>query len=86
MTIILELSDHLNALPVSFPLQGHQILSNGRLFYHFDYVGCKGSEITLSECVLIKHSRFSCEVREDQAGVVCNSKSCFYRCHRIFNI
>ena len=62
---------------VSVPLLRHRVVSNRQLFYHLDDVNCIGNESMLSECT---HRGIgvlrSCVVRQDEAGVVCNSKFC----------
>ena len=60
---------------VSTPLLRHRVLSNGQLFYHLGDVDCSGNENMLSKC---GHRGIgvlrSCVVRQEEAGVVCNSK------------
>ena len=61
--------------PVSIPLLRYRVLSNRQLFYHLDDVDCRGNESMLSEC---GHRGIgvlrSCVVRQEEAGVICNSK------------
>ena len=61
--------------PVSTRLLHHRVLSTRQLFYHLGDVDCRGNENMLSEC---GHRGIgvlsSCGIRQDEAGVVCNSK------------
>ena len=61
-------------LAASTALMQHRVLSSPPPIYHLDDVDCNGYEITLSECSHPGIGVNNCNIRQDEAGVMCTSE------------